>query len=81
MDIKKRIKEHGYTLAKLAEELGITQSALSQQLGNNPTISKLCDIAKVLGISVSQLVADDSEKDSSVITCPHCGGKINIKVD
>ena len=63
MDIKARIKEHGYTLAEVAAKLGVTQSALSQTVKGNPTFDKLQAIAGILGISVAELVADDDCSD------------------
>lgn len=82
MDIKKVIKEKGWTLEKLASEMknrngekGITQSSVSQILNGNPTLDKLVEIADILGISVSELLSDNY-----VVKCPKCGAKLEIEI-
>lgn len=82
MDIKKVIKEKGWTLEKLAAEMknrngekGITQSSVSQMLNGNPTLDKLVEIADILGISVSELLSDEY-----VVKCPKCGAKLEIEI-
>ena len=59
MDIKKVIKDHGYNSQKIAKALNISQQAVSQAINGNPSLSRLQEIAGVLGIPVSELVADD----------------------
>lgn len=88
MDIKSRIKEQGFTISQVASLMtakdgskGITQSSLSILIASgNPTYNKLCEIANIIGISVSELVADERNTNTSV-SCPHCGKPINIKVE
>lgn len=80
MDIKKRIKERGMTIVQVAEKMGITQPSLSQIINGNPSFSKLCEIAEILGISVSELVSDDEASDASLV-CPHCGKAIHVKIE
>lgn len=82
MDIKRVIKEKGWTLEKLAAEMknrngekGITQSSVSQMLNGNPTLDKLVEIADILGISVSELLSDEY-----VVKCPKCGAKLEIEI-
>lgn len=60
MDIKARIKESGWTLVDLASAMDTTQSCLSHLLkdGANPSIKKLQQIASIIGVSLSELVAD-----------------------
>ena len=65
MNIKRKIREHGLTLAQVAAELknqrggkGITQSALSAALNGNPSIDKLQEIADIIGISLPELLTD-----------------------
>lgn len=79
MDIKKAIKNGGFTIGGVAKKLGITQSALSQQI-NNDTISlaRAADIAKIIGISLSALVADNDA--STPFVCPHCGKPLHIDI-
>ncbi|MDE6652456.1 MAG: helix-turn-helix domain-containing protein [Paramuribaculum sp.] len=40
---------------------GISQSALSQLITGNPTFDKLQEIANIIGLSVSELVSDNSD--------------------
>lgn len=68
MNIKKVIKDHGWTLERLASEMknkkgekGVTHAAVSQIINGNPTIDKLQEIASIMGISVSELVSDEEE--------------------
>ncbi|WP_195252121.1 helix-turn-helix domain-containing protein [Hoylesella timonensis] len=80
MDVKKVIKEHGWTLERLASEMtnkrggkqGISQSSLSQLLNGKTPLDRLQEIADIIGISVSELVADENDRPNA-ITCPHCG--------
>lgn len=85
MDIKKVIKEQGWTLEKLANEMtnkngekGITQSSVSQIVNGNPTLDKLQEIASIIGVSVSELVSE-GEEDKNTITCPNCGKKFKME--
>jgi transcriptional regulator with XRE-family HTH domain len=83
MDIRKRIKEQGFTLGQVAEKMakpdgtiGLPQASLSQIIINgNPSYKKLKEIATIIGISVSALVRDDDEGcvHGSNLVCPHCG--------
>lgn len=89
--IKKVIKEKGFTLEQVAAQMsgkdgkGISQSALTQMLNGNPSISRVKEIARIIGVSVSELVADEylnsSEKEATFITCPHCGKTITLEVN
>lgn len=85
MDVKKVIKEHGWTLERLASEMtnkrggkqGMSQSSLSQLLNGKTPLDRLQEIADIIGISVSELVADENDR-SNTITCPHCGKAIML---
>lgn len=65
MNIKKVLKERGYTFDRLASEWSsvngktITKGALSQSIGNNPTVERLQEIANVVGCKVSDFFADE----------------------
>ena len=85
MDIKRKIKECGFTISQVAALMtakdgskGISQPTLSSLIaGGNPTFNKLCEIADILGISVSELVSDCTSS-SGTITCPNCGKPITL---
>ena len=87
MDVKKVIKEHGWTLERLASEMtnkrggkqGMSQSSLSQLLNGKTPLDRLQEIADIIGISVSELVADENDRPNT-ITCPHCGKTISLEV-
>lgn len=85
MDIKRVIKESGWTLERLAAEMtnkngqkGISQPSVSQIVNGNPTLDKLQEIARIIGVPVSELVREEAKEDANAITCPHCGGKIHF---
>jgi transcriptional regulator with XRE-family HTH domain len=63
MNIKKVIKDHGFSTQQIAQELNISQQAVSQAINGNPSLSRLQEIARVVGIPVSELVADDPTPD------------------
>lgn len=84
MNIKRVIKEKGWTIERLASEMsnknggkGITQPSMSQLINGNPTLDKLIEISKIIGVSLSELVGEDNE---TTIRCPHCGEKIDLKI-
>lgn len=82
MNIKKVIKQKGFTIKRVAESMGITQSALSQQLNNKSiTIERAKEIAGVLGISLSELVVDEDAPASTTITCPVCGASYRLTAE
>ena len=67
MNIKKVIREHGWTLERLASEMkgkdgtkGISQPSVSSIINGNPTLDKLQEIAQIIGVSLSELVADNN---------------------
>lgn len=85
MNVQKVIKAHGWTLEKVAKQLknqrggtGISQGSLTTALNGNPTIGKLQEIADIIGVSLSELVADEGEAVGLV--CPHCGKPLKIDI-
>lgn len=77
MDIRDKIKEAGWTISAVAAKMkgkdgeeGVTQQALSQLLiTGNPTLNKLKEIADIIGISVSELLADGPTDFTAFIRC------------
>ena len=45
----------GMTIADIAKQIGISRVNLSNSLNGNPTLSRLTDVAKILGVEVSEL--------------------------
>ena len=90
MNIKKVIKAKGWTMESLAAEMknkngekGISQSSVSQLINGNPTLDKLVEIASIIGVSVSELLADEEPSqrtDGTFIVCPHCGKFVPLEV-
>ncbi len=85
MSLKENIKKQGWTMEQLAAELtdkngnkGVTQATVSQIITGNPTLRKLQEIAKIIGVPLSVLLADDA---SANFVCPHCGKPIKINIE
>lgn len=88
MRIKDIIIEKGWTISQLASqmknrngELGMSTPGLYQIINGNPTLDKLREIASIIGVSVSELVADDVKQERPQINCPHCGKSITLKIE
>lgn len=69
MNIKQRIADAGLTVSDVAQRMprpdggvGISQPSMSSLINGNPTVSKLKDIAGILGISLSELVSEPTPK-------------------
>ena len=54
----------GITIADIAKQIGISRVNLSNSLNGNPTLSRLKDVAKILGVEVSELFKPVSSKKS-----------------
>ena len=87
MDISKRIKEQGMSVAEVAARLknnrgglGISQPSMSSLINGNPTFSRLQEIATILNITVSELVRDDAPQVSPVAHCPYCGHELTVEL-
>ena len=82
MDIKKIIKEKGFTLEQTATKMGISRITLMQSLSGNPTVNTLQRVADAIGCRVVDFFVDELE--STTITpdfkCPHCGGSLDIQI-
>lgn len=62
VNFKKKIQAHHATISSVAKALGITQSALSQQINNKSiTLEKTKEIAHIIGCSLSELVSDNEK--------------------
>ncbi len=80
VDLKKKIRQYGWTLEKVGAEIGTSKSGMTQVVSGNPTIKTLEAVAGVLGISVSELLREDESAPSTTLTCPHCGKPIHIEL-
>lgn len=71
-------KQQGITMQDLAKRMGVTYQALYAAVSGNPTIRKLEEIAKALGVKVIDLFEEKLD-ESNTIVCPYCGRKIKIE--
>ena len=87
LNIKRAIKEHGLKVKQVADKMGITPTALSQQINgklykgrrvdSNPSVDVLTRIANAIGCDVVELFDPVQQHDDpNTIICPHCGKKI-----
>lgn len=75
MDIKKVLKERGYTLVEVATKMGVTKSALSQMVNGNPGVSTLRRIADIVGCQITDFFEDEIDP---TLKCPHCGKSFKV---
>ena len=96
MDIKTIMKRQGWTMDRIAEKMGKTQSNVSQIINNpSPTLSKLREIAGIIGcewweffldeidpVKLQQALGGSSavQSASAALICPHCGTPFAIEV-
>ena len=55
LKVKEVAKSKGMTMKQVAEAMGINHITLSQSLNGFPTLSRLTEVADVLGVDVSEL--------------------------
>lgn len=77
MDIKRVIKEKGFTINQVADMMGKNRVTLSQTISRNPTVETLQKIADTIGCKVGDFFADDVSHSDSFI-CPHCGTRFRL---
>ncbi len=70
--IKELCKEKHITMAEIAAKIGINPITLSQSLNGNPTLSRLQEVADVLGVGVNELF---DTKIHSIYGCLWVNGK------
>lgn len=83
MDIKRKIRERGFTLEEVGNKMQkkMSQQSMSALLkdGANPSINKLREIAIIIGVPLSELVSDaDDVSHSDSFICPHCGTRFRL---
>jgi len=81
MDIKKAIGCYGHSISSLARLMGITPSALSQQINNKSiTLLKVEKIAELCGTDLESFISAGKGSVKCKAVCPHCGGNIEIEI-
>lgn len=74
--IKELCKEKHITMAEIAEKIGINPITLSQSLNGNPTLSRLQEVADILGVSVPELF--EPPTDNSIYGVLYVGRKAHL---
>jgi len=72
--VKELCKMRGLTLGQLADKMGVNLSNLSTSINGNPTLERLQDIAKNLGVEVYELFKKPSET-SGIIALAEINGE------
>lgn len=83
MDIKKVIKEKGYTIQDVATRIGVNRVTLTLTLQGNPTYNKLKQIADAIDCDVMDFFKDEATRQPQPahgFSCPHCGKAINVEI-
>lgn len=62
LKIKELCKEKHITMAEIAAKIGINPITLSQSLSGNPTLSRLQEVADILGVEVPDLFERKRQK-------------------
>lgn len=63
--IKQLLKERHMTFQQLADQLGVHRVSLFSSINKNPTLSRLEDISKILGVEVTDLFVSSDKKSVS----------------
>lgn len=71
--------QRGLTMSDIAKKVGISRVNLSNSLNGNPTLSRLTEVAEILGVEVSELFKPGSTQ-KVVSGYLECDGRI-VKVD
>lgn len=62
MDIKRVIKDKGYTIQDVAGMIGVNRVTLTNTISGNPTYRKMKQIADAIGCQVTDFFADEENK-------------------
>lgn len=60
MNVKKVIREKGFTIEKVAELLEVNRVGLTRSLDNNPTVGTLRRVAEAIGCKVGDFFLDET---------------------
>lgn len=59
--VVKAAKEHGMSIAKLERTAGLSNGIISRWKVSSPTVKSVKAVARVLGVSVCDLIGEDDE--------------------
>lgn len=67
LDIKRALKEHGYTSKEFAVKCGMSAASISQSINGNPTVKRLAELCEVLGCDITDLFYPiDGEEQNNI---------------
>lgn len=66
MDIKKTIKDKGYTISLVAEKMGINRVTLTNMISGNPTYNTMSRVAEAIGCSVVDFFSDERTDNKDI---------------
>ena len=72
--IKELCRQKNITLAQIADRIGINKVTLSQSLAGNPTLSRLQEVAAILGVEVPDLF-ERKRPETDVFGCLYVNNK------
>lgn len=79
VNLKKAIKERGFTLEQVGKAIGKTKSGMSQAVSSpNPQLETLRLIASAIGCKVGDFFKDEVTEELH-LTCPVCGARLKIE--
>ena len=92
MNIKKVIKENGYTIQGVAKKIGVNRVTLQLTLQGNPTYNKLRQIADAIDCDVMDFFKDEAihQQNNDIeslpsnvasIICPNCGKELDLHLE
>lgn len=73
--IKELCKQKHITMAEVAKQMGINPITLSQSLNGNPTLSRLQEVADILGVGINELFDTPTH---SICGCLWVNGKAYV---
>lgn len=82
MELKTILSEKKKTSAWLANQVGLSKVAVSNIITgkSDPSVDTLVKIAKVLNVSVDELLGlNKADSAETILICPKCGAKFELK--
>ncbi len=83
--IKEIMREKGVTSIELADKVNVTRTSISYIINGRvmPSIERLEQISKVLGVRITELFDDSHEENNTMviqetIRCPACGARLTL---
>lgn len=86
MVISKVIRNHGWTIAQLAEKMGTSPASLSNLISptRNITVNNMRKLAEAIGCDITEFFEDETKsapENVPVMVCPHCGKPFHVDIN